>query len=249
MEFEKIKSELIKRIGCILDADLSAHLDEINAIKEISLSENKIKIILELYGPIQLISDKILSDIKIIIDDIASKFETEIIINEKSIDTTNRQFLKGVKNIIAVASGKGGVGKSSIAANLAISLANTGAKVGILDADIYGPSQPTMFGLVGEMMDLYESEDGKAYALPNTNYGVNVVSMGFMMNREDAAIVRGPMLASYFSMLFEQVQWGDLDFLILDLPPGTGDIQLTMTQKLPLIRSCYSYHSTRNLFN
>ncbi len=234
MNSGNIKNELTQKISNILDSDLSMHLGELNSIKAIEVSDSQTDITIELIAPYHLIKANIDSDIRAILNNSIPDLKHNIRIIEKPIDTQNRSFLKEVKNIIAVASGKGGVGKSSIAANIAISLAKTGAKVGILDADIYGPSQPTMFGLVGEAMELLEMEDGKALALPNSNYGVKVVSMGFMMNAQDAAILRGPMLANYFSMLFEQVEWGELDILVLDLPPGTGDIQLTMTQKLPL---------------
>jgi ATP-binding protein involved in chromosome partitioning len=234
MNSENIIIELQSRISNILDSDLSMHFSELDSIKNIHVSDSDIDITIELISPYHLIKESIFNDTKEILNSIAPTLKHNITIVEKSINIKNRNVLNGVKNIIAIASGKGGVGKSSIAANIAISLAKTRAKVGILDADIYGPSQPTMFGLVNEPMELIETEDGKALALPNSNYGVEVVSMGFMMNPQDAAIVRGPMLASYFSMLFEQVKWSELDILIIDLPPGTGDIQLTMTQKLPL---------------
>ncbi|MER3329264.1 MAG: Mrp/NBP35 family ATP-binding protein, partial [Candidatus Kapaibacterium sp.] len=116
----------------------------------------------------------------------------------------------------------------------AAALSKKGARVGIIDADIYGPSQPTMFGLKNAQMESVKMPDGKVKARPSTKYGIQIASMGFLMKQEDAAIVRGPMLAGYFSMLFEQIVWGNLDFLIFDLPPGTGDVQLTLTQKIPL---------------
>lgn len=231
---ENIKSQIRSRISSILDNDLSRHLDELNSVKSIDIIKNTINIVIELIPPYHIIKEAISKDIKSIVGELAPGYNANISFVEAAISDNKLNYLKGVKSIIAIASGKGGVGKSSIAANIAVSLANTGAKVGILDADIYGPSQPTMFGLVGEPMELLELEDGRALALPNSNYNVKVVSMGFMMNKDDAAILRGPMLANYFSMLFEQVEWGDLDILVLDLPPGTGDIQLTMTQKLPL---------------
>jgi ATP-binding protein involved in chromosome partitioning len=140
----------------------------------------------------------------------------------------------GIKHLIAVSSGKGGVGKSTVAANLAAALAQRGARVGLLDADIYGPSQPTMYGMADQQMRAEKSPEGKVIGYPNEAYGVKVASIGFVMQRDQAAILRGPMLAGYFNMLVEQIMWGDLDFLIFDLPPGTGDIQLTLTQRIPL---------------
>jgi ATP-binding protein involved in chromosome partitioning len=137
--------------------------------------------------------------------------------------------LPKVKNIIAVASGKGGVGKSTTAVNLALALAAEGAAVGLLDADIYGPSQPMMMGIEGRP----ESSDGKTMD-PLENYGVEVMSIGFLVNQDEAMIWRGPMATQALEQLLRQTNWGDLDYLIVDLPPGTGDIQLTLAQKIPV---------------
>jgi ATP-binding protein involved in chromosome partitioning len=137
--------------------------------------------------------------------------------------------LSGVKNIIAVASGKGGVGKSTVAANLAVALARSGAKVGLLDTDIYGPSIPTMFD-VRERPDI--TTDKKL--VPIEKYGVKLVSMGFLVDTDQAMIWRGPMVTSAVKQFMQEVEWGELDYMVLDLPPGTGDIQLTIVQSVPL---------------
>ncbi|MBA3770952.1 MAG: iron-sulfur cluster carrier protein ApbC [Ramlibacter sp.] len=137
--------------------------------------------------------------------------------------------LPNVKNIVAVASGKGGVGKSTTAVNLALALAAEGAAVGLLDADIYGPSQPMMMGIEGRP----ESSDGKTME-PMENYGVQVMSIGFLVNQDEAMIWRGPMATQALEQLLRQTNWGDLDYLIVDLPPGTGDIQLTLSQRVPM---------------
>ena len=139
------------------------------------------------------------------------------------------QLLPGVKNIIAVSSGKGGVGKSTTTVNLALALAAEGASVGILDADIYGPSQPMMMGIEGRP----ESHDGKTMA-PLVNHGVQVMSIGFLVEPDQAMIWRGPMATQALEQLLRQTNWKDLDYLIVDLPPGTGDIQLTLAQKIPV---------------
>ncbi len=139
------------------------------------------------------------------------------------------QLLPQVRNIIAVASGKGGVGKSTTAANLALALAAEGARVGLLDADIYGPSQPMMMGIEGRP----ETEDGQSME-PLENYGVQVMSIGFLVNADDAMIWRGPMATQALEQLLRQTNWKDLDYLIVDMPPGTGDIQLTLSQRVPL---------------
>ncbi len=137
--------------------------------------------------------------------------------------------LPQVKNIIAVASGKGGVGKSTTAVNLALALAAEGARVGILDADIYGPSQPMMMGIEGRP----ESEDGQTME-PLENYGVQVMSIGFLVNQDEAMLWRGPMATQALEQLLRQTNWKDLDYLIVDMPPGTGDIQLTLSQRVPM---------------
>jgi ATP-binding protein involved in chromosome partitioning len=160
-------------------------------------------------------------------------------VNNVSVNVTSRivahaaqrgvALLPNVKNIIAVASGKGGVGKSTTAANLALALAAEGASVGLLDADIYGPSQPMMMGIEGRP----ESEDGKTME-PMENYGVQVMSIGFLVNPDEAMIWRGPMATQALEQLLRQTNWRDLDYLIVDLPPGTGDIQLTLSQRVPM---------------
>jgi ATP-binding protein involved in chromosome partitioning len=139
------------------------------------------------------------------------------------------QLLPKVKNIVAVASGKGGVGKSTTAVNLALALAAEGASVGILDADIYGPSQPMMMGIEGRP----ESADGKTME-PMENYGVQVMSIGFLVEADNPMVWRGPMVTQALEQLLRQTNWRDLDYLIVDMPPGTGDIQLTLSQRVPL---------------
>ncbi len=139
------------------------------------------------------------------------------------------QLLSGVKNIVAVASGKGGVGKSTTAANLALALAAEGARVGILDADIYGPSQPMMMGIEGRP----DTVDGKTME-PLENYGVQVMSIGFLVSPDEAMIWRGPMATQALEQLLRQTNWKELDYLIVDMPPGTGDIQLTLSQRVPM---------------
>jgi ATP-binding protein involved in chromosome partitioning len=141
--------------------------------------------------------------------------------------------LPGVKNIVAVASGKGGVGKSTIAANLAVALARSGSRVGLIDADVYGPSIPKMFR-VEDQRPVARSEEGTEWIVPIEKYGVKLLSVGFFVRPEDAVIWRGPMATSALKQLISQGDWGELDYLIIDLPPGTGDVHLTMVQEVPV---------------
>ena len=228
------QSAIIEVLNKVQDPDIGLSLGDLKAIEKIEIDGNHVKIYLKLVQPIYWAASPINESCINELRKLSDSHTFEIIISEQHFESSNRPVLPGVKNIIAVSSGKGGVGKSAVASNLAAALASKGAKVGILDADVYGPSQPTMFGAKGTKLEAVRTEDGKTYAKPAERYGIQVASMGFLMEQQDAAIVRGPMLAGYFSMLFEQVWWGNLDFLILDLPPGTGDIQLTMTQRIPL---------------
>ncbi|MBN1447051.1 MAG: Mrp/NBP35 family ATP-binding protein [Bacteroidetes bacterium] len=147
-------------------------------------------------------------------------------------EVSQSSLLPGVRNTIAVASGKGGVGKSTVAVNLAVALAKAGARVGLIDADIYGPSIPLMMN-VHEQPRAYK-DNGKTRLLPTENYGVQLMSIGFLVRPEDALIWRGPMASNALKQFLTDVDWGELDYLVFDLPPGTGDIQLTLSQTLPL---------------
>jgi len=229
-----LKAKVRETLATILDPDINKSLEELDSIKNIDIEDNLINIELEIVQPIHLIAEKINQECAERLNQSFPDYESEIKFIERKSNASEREVLKGVKNLIAVSSGKGGVGKSAFTANLAISLSKTGAKVGILDADVYGPSQPTMFGLEGATLPAIEEPDGKVLAYPNEKFGIKVASMGFVMNRDQAAIIRGPMLSQFFTMLFEQIEWGPLDYLLFDLPPGTGDIQLTLTQKIPL---------------
>lgn len=145
--------------------------------------------------------------------------------------------MPGVKNTIAVASGKGGVGKSTVAVNLAVSLALDGHRVGLIDADIYGPSAPLMFGLTGQRPMMFENDKGERRLVPLVAHGVKVISIGFLVDPDQAVIWRGPMASGALKQFMSDVEWEELDYLIFDMPPGTGDIQLTLAQSIPLTGS------------
>jgi ATP-binding protein involved in chromosome partitioning len=145
----------------------------------------------------------------------------------------DREGVEGVKNIIAISSGKGGVGKSTVAVNVAVALAQSGAKVGLLDADIYGPNDPAMLGLEDAKVKVQNSPQGE-FLEPAFNHGVKLVSMAFLIDKDQPVIWRGPMLNGIIRQFLYQVNWGNLDYLIVDMPPGTGDAQLTMAQAVPM---------------
>jgi len=161
------------------------------------------------------------------------KINVSIVAEEKKDQSITAKTLSGIENIIAISSGKGGVGKSTITANLAVTLSNMGCKVGILDADIYGPSIPTMFDLEGKKPFSVQI-DGKSKMQPVENYGVKILSIGFFTQPGQAVIWRGPMAAKALNQMIFDANWGNLDFLLIDLPPGTGDIHLSIVQSLPI---------------
>lgn len=160
--------------------------------------------------------------------DIDAEIKTE---TRAAAPTPKAPVLPGVKNIIGISSGKGGVGKSTVAANLAVSLASAGYKVGLLDADIFGPSMPKMFGIENETVYMEES-DGKNYILPVEKYGVKLLSIGLLVSADSAVVWRGSMASNALRQLIEQASWGELDYFLIDMPPGTSDIHLTLVQTL-----------------
>lgn len=157
-------------------------------------------------------------------------FEYQISVAPKSLQTHLNTSLKGVKNLIAVTSAKGGVGKSTTAVNLALALAKSGAKVGLLDADIYGPSVPLMLG----QLDAEPEVRGERWMQPIKAHGIYTHSIGYLVSKDEAAIWRGPMAAKALTQLFNETEWPELDYLVVDMPPGTGDIQLTLAQQVPV---------------
>jgi ATP-binding protein involved in chromosome partitioning len=164
--------------------------------------------------------------------------EAVVTVNFTSNTSSNRSdartLLSGVKNIITVVSGKGGVGKSTVSANLALALAQGGAKVGLMDADIYGPSQHIMFGIRGERPLMKDDGTGKGKIVPIERYGIKVMSIGLLVDEKQAVVWRGPMVSSAIRQFVTEVDWGELDYLIIDMPPGTGDIHLTIMQAVPV---------------
>lgn len=230
------KEDVIKALSTVDDPDLKRDLVTLNMVKEITIDGTKITAQVELTTPACPLKDLIRNNcISAIKRDIPEATEVIIDLTANVNAHTNKSkdaILPGVKNTIAVASGKGGVGKSTVAANLAIALAKDGAKVGIIDADIYGPSMPLMFGL-NKKTGLQQDPETKKLA-PLESYGIKIISIGFMIDDENPVIWRGPMASGALKQFMTDVNWGDLDYLIYDLPPGTGDIQLTLVQTIPL---------------
>jgi ATP-binding protein involved in chromosome partitioning len=230
------KEKILDALRHVNDPDLKKDLVTLNMIANVQVEGNEIGFDVVLTTPACPLKNKIKQDC---LDAINQYVGTGYVVNvrmESKVSTKRKEtekLLQGVKNIIAVASGKGGVGKSTIAANLAIALSKTGARVGLLDADIYGPSVPIMFDLIGAQ-PLGKDVDGKTKILPIEKYGIKLLSIGFFVKPEQALIWRGVMATNALNQLINDTEWGELDYFIIDLPPGTGDIHLTMVQTLPV---------------
>ena len=212
---------------------------EVGAIKNIQLFGSDVELDVEIKNPTLQYKKKVEVDCLKAIHDYAyekSKVKVNLIVNAPVKEKENKikgNPIPGVKNIIAVSSGKGGVGKSTIAANLAVGLSDLGYKVGVIDADIYGPSMPIMFGLEGETPTTV-NVDGKSKIKPLESYGVKLLSIGFFAQSQQAVVWRGPMASKALNQLLWDTHWGELDYLVVDLPPGTGDIHLSLVQSIPL---------------
>lgn len=232
------ESNVLKALATVVDPDFHKDLVTLGMIEDIRIEGHTVNFKVVLTTPACPLKNKIRQDC---IDAVQGCFGKEIQVEPEMSArvTTQRQNLSqkevipGVKNLIAVVSGKGGVGKSTVAANLAVALAKTGARTGLVDADIYGPSVPIMFGLVDEKPEIFE-KDGKPRMMPITKYGVKLNSIGFLVEAEKALIWRGPMASSALKQLLTDTEWGVLDYLIIDTPPGTGDIHLTLAQTFKL---------------
>ncbi|MBX2836023.1 MAG: iron-sulfur cluster carrier protein ApbC [Gammaproteobacteria bacterium] len=214
------------------DPYLDTNLMAAKAISDISINDGAVSVDVALPYPCRGVADQLVADLSSLIQDATNASSVTVKVSSNIIAHSVQHGVKrleNIKNIIAVASGKGGVGKSTTSVNLALALAGEGATVGLLDADIYGPSQPRMMGLSGQP----ESADGKTIE-PMENYGVQTMSIGFLIDEETPMIWRGPMVTQALEQLLNDTQWKDLDYLVIDLPPGTGDTQLTLAQKVPV---------------
>ena len=229
-------SSVLEILRPVQDPELQKSLVELNMIRNIQIDGGVVSFTLVLTTPACPLREFIVDDCKKAVkqlpgvEKVAVEVTAEI---PKQKGMVDRQGIEGVKNIIAISSGKGGVGKSTVAVNVAVALAQTGAKVGLLDADIYGPNDPTMLGLADAKVMVKDGKSGETLE-PAFNYGVKLVSMAFLIEKDQPVIWRGPMLNGIIRQFLYQVNWGDLDYLIVDMPPGTGDAQLTMAQAVPM---------------
>ncbi len=230
------KEQVLAALSTVQEPDLGRDLVSLNMIQELSIEGNRVEFSVMLTTPACPLKEKMERDCRQAINEIGGD-SVEVVIHMKAEVGSGRmdpkEVLPGVKNIILVASGKGGVGKSTVSVNLALGLSQEGARVGILDADIYGPSLPIMLGIRNQRPKMTEV-NGKGMIVPIERYGIKVMSIGLLVDERQAVIWRGPMASSALKQFVKDVLWEDLDYLIIDLPPGTGDVHLTLVQAVPV---------------
>jgi len=230
------KEKILEALGNVQEPDLGKDIVTLNMVKDIEIEGNYVSFTVVLTTPACPLKDMIKNDC---VNAIKTHANKEATVNVKfTADTTTKridggEILPKVKNIVAVMSGKGGVGKSTVAANLALAISQGGAKVGLMDADIYGPSVPIMFGVRGERPMMVEVE-GKGKIVPLEKFGIKLISIGLLVDEKSAVVWRGPMASSAIRQFVTDVHWGELDYLVVDMPPGTGDIHLTLMQTVPV---------------
>lgn len=226
--------EVIDALSKVVEPDLKKDIVSLGLVTDLKISEKEITFKVAVQNAAMHARNRMQEACEFAIERVVGKgvkISCEVIAMKKA--ETNQTKMKGVKNIIAVASGKGGVGKSTVTANLAIGLAQQGYKVGLVDADIYGPSQPLMFDVQHEK-PLGRNVGGKQLMVPIESYGVKLLSIGFFADANQAVIWRGPMATKALTQMVFDADWGELDYMVLDLPPGTGDIHLSLVQSLPI---------------
>lgn len=230
------EADILKALSNVQEPDLGKDLVTLNMVKDIVIDGNNVAFTIVLTTPACPMKDMMRTASENAVKLLVNK-EAVVKVNFTANTTTKRlqgdKILSGVKNIIAVVSGKGGVGKSTVSANLALALAEGGASVGLMDADIYGPSVPIMFGVRGER-PMMKEVDGKGVIVPLDKYGIKLMSIGLLVDEKNAVVWRGPMASSAIKQFVTDVDWGELDYLIIDMPPGTGDIHLTLMQTVPV---------------
>lgn len=229
------EENVLAALSHVEDPDLKKDLVTLKMIKDVKIDDNKVSFTLELTTPACPMKDMLKNAcINAVKHFVSAEAEIDINITSRVTKPMDTSQLKAIKNIVLISSGKGGVGKSTVASNLAVTLAADGAKVGLIDADIYGPSVPIMFDLVGAKPSAKETEDGKTLILPIEKYGIKLLSLGFFSDPDQPVPWRGPMASNAIKQLFNDADWGELDYLLIDLPPGTGDIHITICQSFPI---------------
>lgn len=231
------KEKVLDALRNVQDPDLGRDIVTLNMVKDLKIDGNTVSFTLQLTTPACPLKEQMKNASVNAIKMLVSK-EAVVNINfdanTTSKRTDNRAMLPKVKNIIAVVSGKGGVGKSTVAANLALALGMGNAKVGLMDADIYGPSVPIMFGVRGQRPMMVDTGTGKPMMAPLEKYGIKLMSIGLLVDEKNAVVWRGPMASSAIRQFVTDVYWDELDYLVVDMPPGTGDIHLTLVQTVPV---------------
>lgn len=227
---------ILKALSNVQEPDLGKDLVTLNMVKDIVIDGDAVSFTIVLTTPAcpmkDLMSRASENAIKLLVNKQA-KVTVNFTANTTSTRKDDQKVLGGVKNIIAVVSGKGGVGKSTVSANLALALAEGGASVGLMDADIYGPSVPIMFGVRGAR-PMMKEVNGKGMIVPLDKFGIKLMSIGLLVDEKNAVVWRGPMASSAIRQFVTEVDWGELDYLVIDMPPGTGDIHLTLMQTVPV---------------
>ena len=231
------KEKVLEALSNVQEPDLGKDLVTLNMIQDIEIEGNYVSFTIVLTTPAcpmkEMMKNACVNAIKLLVNKEAT-VNVKFTSNTTTKRTDTGAVLPNVKNIIAVVSGKGGVGKSTVAANLALALSQGGAKVGLMDADIYGPSVPIMFGVRGERPMMVEVGGEKPMIAPLERYGLKLISIGFLVDEKNAVVWRGPMASSAIRQFVTDVYWGELDYLVVDMPPGTGDIHLTLMQTVPV---------------
>lgn len=229
------EEKVLAALSHVEDPDLKKDLVTLKMIKDVKIDDKKVAFTLELTTPACPLKDMLKNAcINAIKHFVAADAEIDVNITSRVTKPVDTSQLKAIKNIVLISSGKGGVGKSTVSSNLAVTLAADGAKVGLIDADIYGPSVPIMFDLVGAKPSAKETADGKTLILPIEKYGIKLLSLGFFSDPDQPVPWRGPMASNAIKQLFNDADWGELDYLLVDLPPGTGDIHITISQSFPI---------------
>jgi ATP-binding protein involved in chromosome partitioning len=227
------EKQIIKALSKVNDPDLKKDLVSLNMIKNISIDNNVVSFEIVLTTPACPLKEQIKKDCLNELNKINNNLKYNITFSSNVVPFDKKTMIKNIKNIIAISSGKGGVGKSTIASNLAVGLSNMGAKTGLIDADIFGPSIPTMFNCENEQPTIKKIKE-KNIIIPIEQYGIKLLSMGLLIPNNKAVVWRGPMASSAMKQLILDVEWGELDYLIVDLPPGTSDIHITLSQSFPV---------------